>query len=341
MSRNDSSILTDVEEFIRRYIVMPDHHLRIVATWVLHSWQFSESCPTPVVTPYLYVNSPQKGSGKTLVMDVVEVLARNAMQLTGITAAGLFRLIEAARPTLLIDEVDTIYSGAKNEELRGALNTGYRSGGKIPRFDGKEVVFYSTHCPKLLGGIDNAQLPDTVRDRCIPITMKRATEDERQTIQPFYHYEIEDEAAALCDRIHAWVVGAGVDIRDYKPEVIPGFSPRQWEISRPLIQVGRYLGVEDSIREAIILTFSGAADTSQTQEQRILTVIRTLLADTDRVYVKDIVTALEEDEITLTGKGLSVKLAPFNIRPQTIRIGNTTGKGYYANDFTDTFDRYL
>ena len=43
------------------------------------------------------------------------------------TAAAIFRTIEAARPTLLIDEADTFLTN--NEEIRGVLNSGHRRSG--------------------------------------------------------------------------------------------------------------------------------------------------------------------------------------------------------------------
>ena len=40
-----------------------------------------------------------------------------------ITAAAIFRTVEAARPTLLIDEADSFLSD--KEDIRGVLNAGY------------------------------------------------------------------------------------------------------------------------------------------------------------------------------------------------------------------------
>ena len=43
----------------------------------------------------------------------------------------------------------------------------------------------------------------------------------------------------------------------------------------------------------------------------------------------------------LTRHRLAQLLAPFGIRPQTIRVGTATAKGYLRAQFDDAFGRYL
>ncbi len=47
------------------------------------------------------------------------------------------------------------------------------------------------------------------------------------------------------------------------------------------------------------------------------------------------------DRGPLTRHRLAQLLAPFGIRPQTLRIGTVTAKGYQRAQFDDAFDRYL
>ena len=55
-----------------------------------------------------------------------------------LTAAAVFRIVEAARPTLLIDEGETFL--LKNEELRGILNSGHRrSSARVMRVGGDNL----------------------------------------------------------------------------------------------------------------------------------------------------------------------------------------------------------
>jgi len=345
-------LITDVERFITRYVSLAADELRVIAVWILHTWQFSEQCPTPNTTPYLYIFSAQKGSGKTLLgIDVLETLVRNPLQTLNMTGPTVFRIVEDMRPTLLIDEVDAIWSGAKNDELRGVLNAGYRRGGKVPRVvPGGEVRMFSVFGPKALVGIDNAMLPDTVRDRCIPIHMHRATDSERADIQPFYHYEIEDEVAVVADRLHSWAVVHGAAIRDYRPTPIDGLSPRQWEICQSLLAVAHAAGCEASVREALARIFGNAVE-RRSPEQDLLSMIFEVFNDVpeklggprDRVTTNEILAHIASDPrfASYNGQRLGKVLAPFGVTPTTIRMGNIVAKGYMRAAFIDAWERYL
>ena len=252
---------TRTREFIRRYIVLDADALDVATVWAMHTHLFSPACETPPTTPYLYITAP-KGSGKTLFgQDVLGCITRAPMPTVGITGPGLIRLVgggdddggefedadsahAAAAPTLMVDEVDALYAGSKDEVLRMMLNAGYRRGGVVPRVVGKSVVNYSAFCPKVLMGIDNGHLPDTVADRSIRINLKRASADDMLTVEPFYSYEVEDESAELIQELSTWAKRNSEAIKAYKPTPVPEIAkvPRHWEIARTLVQVARAAG---------------------------------------------------------------------------------------------------
>jgi hypothetical protein len=342
-----TTILHSVEDFLARYIVLDSSELRILALWTLHTYQFSESCTRPNVTPYIYVKSAQKGSGKTLVIDVLETLVRNPVRATDMSVATLFRLIETISPTVMLDEIDTVFNGAKNDELKGAVNGGYRQGGHVWRTEALEPRKFSTFGAKLLAGIDNLLMPDTTRDRCIPITLRRATREELDTVRPFYHYEVEDEAAALAERIHDWSQTVTLRLRDYRPEVIRELSPRQWEVSMPLVSMAHICGCKDEVRVALTRVLT-AQEVSTTIEQDLLALIRQAfdsdIARGDKIIGTDLLAYLADKDPRfggLSGKGLANKLTPFGAKPGTIRLGNNTYKGYLKSGFADAWERYL
>jgi hypothetical protein len=75
------------------------------------------------------------------------------------TTATMFRVIEAARPTLLVDEADTFLSEA--EELRGIINAGHcRASATVLRTvdapDGYEVREFSVWAPMANCPAENA-----------------------------------------------------------------------------------------------------------------------------------------------------------------------------------------
>jgi hypothetical protein len=90
-----------------------------LALWVLHTYAFE----LRDVTAYLGIESPEKRCGKTTLLGVLNELVNRPIAAANISSPAFFRVIEEARPTLLIDEADTFLAG--NDELRGILNSGY------------------------------------------------------------------------------------------------------------------------------------------------------------------------------------------------------------------------
>ena len=173
-----ATVLTKVEHFIRRYVVLNDDQAVAVTLWVAHTHVLDAAdC-----TPYLQVTSATARAGKTRLLETAEPLVARPW-LTGRTsAAALVRKTDALSPTLLLDESDAAFGGDKEnaEALRGILNTGYRRSGRTTLCvgQGANLTFkdFSTFGPKAIAGI--GQLPSTVTDRAIPIELKRRTKDE-------------------------------------------------------------------------------------------------------------------------------------------------------------------
>jgi hypothetical protein len=185
--------------------------------------------------------------------------------------------------------------------------------------------------------------------------MKRATREERKTIDPFYSFEVEDDAAELSETLAQWAKDHAMVLREYQPTEIPGLSPRQWEIARTLVQLAKAIGNERRIREAIKALFTRAVDRP---DAKVL-LYRSIFALIDRTGVDKLTTRmvlaqLAEDGIAVpgnSGKGLSAVLSEDGIAPTYLRIdkpehpafvpGKATHRGYYRHMFDDAFVRYL
>src|SRR3982751_6552079 len=88
--KND--ILTQTQAFVENYVAFENpHHSRIVALWVIHTHAFDSA----LTTPYVYVTSAEKRSGKTTLIETCKVLANNPVMTGGVTASSIFRLVEA------------------------------------------------------------------------------------------------------------------------------------------------------------------------------------------------------------------------------------------------------
>lgn len=355
---------TRTREFIRRYTILPDEELDIVTVWAIGTWTFSPKATNPATYPYLYVTAP-KGSGKTVLgQDVFSCITRGHQSTVGATGPALFRMLALfddetgqifnLSPTLALDEIDATYSGAKDEDLRQVLNAGYKRGATIPRSAGKVSISYPVYCPKVLMGIDNGHLPDTVTDRSIRIDMKRATPEQIQTIEPFYSFDVEEEALELQAELAAWAVDHSLILRDYRPEPIGGFTPRQWEISRSLVQLAKALGIEARIRTALetVMTRNPERPSGKVGLYRSIFSLFTELS-TDRLTSRQILDRLSADGVNVpgnSGKGLASVLSEDGIAPVYVRLpnghpgikeGQPVQRGYFMHNFDGAFVRYL
>ena len=170
-------LLSEISAAIRLHIVLPDHAADAAALWAVHTYLLDIFG----ITPRLAITSPEKGCGKTTLLDVLERLVWRPLLAANLTASVVFRVVEMRKPTLLIDEADLFL--AENEELRGILNSGHRRGGCAIRnvgdeFEPRAFSTYSACAIALIG-----KPPATLTDRSIAIELQRRRPDE--PIEPF------------------------------------------------------------------------------------------------------------------------------------------------------------
>src|ERR1051325_10338041 len=113
------SLLAALVALFRRFVILPEWAAETLALWVLHTYSFQYRN----VSTYLGIESPEKRCGKTTLLTVLSELVHRPFVAANISPPALFRVIQETRPTLLIDEADTLLLG--NDELRGILNSGY------------------------------------------------------------------------------------------------------------------------------------------------------------------------------------------------------------------------
>ncbi len=102
MSQHDTAeLLESVAGFVDRYVEFKSEaQLDTVGLWVLHSW-VAEAAYT---TPYLAILSPEKRSGKTRLLEVLESLCARPWRMLAPSEAVLYRKLNQDKPTVLLDE---------------------------------------------------------------------------------------------------------------------------------------------------------------------------------------------------------------------------------------------
>jgi len=336
------NILDSIHGYVTRYVAFSDPaQADIISLFVLHSHAF-DSART---TPYLYITSAEKQSGKTRTLEVLESIARNATRADNLTSASMLRVIDHLSPTLMVDEVDTIFSGSKNEELRGVLNSGYKAGGYIYRAQGNPndenggLVKYGTFCPKILAGIDNGQVPDTVLDRTIRIQLRRKAPG--QTVQEFYAEDIQAETDELREQITGWVAATSQTLSDplKRPARLDGISDRANEIGRPLLAIAHTVPGWTVRATNALKSLLGNEELKLSPQARALLTIRNWFdAHPDEKWITS-ATAMDLTE--QHGKRLGTWMNAYGINSAGGTKDGHRFKGYRRTDMQDAFDRYL
>ena len=180
-------------------------------------------------TPRLAMLSPEPESGKTRVLEILDLLTPRSMLIFSPSVAAIFRKLAQEQVTLLFDEVDTVFTNRgkddQNEDLRALLNAGYRRGASIPRCVGPrhDVENFKVFAAVALAGIGD--LPDTITTRSIVIRMRRRSASEH--VEPYRVRSNEPEGHALRDQLALWAKSVGPAVGNAWPELPQGVVDRR------------------------------------------------------------------------------------------------------------------
>jgi hypothetical protein len=343
-------LLKSVEAFLSRFIAYPSEATLVAHTlWIAHTHRMDAWDSTPRIA-FL---SPEPGSGKSRALEVTELLVPNAVHAINTSPAYLFRRVadEAGKPTLLFDEIDTVFGpkAKENEDIRGMLNAGHRKGAKAGRCFvrgntvGTEEL--DSYCAVALAGLDD--LPDTIMSRSIVVRMRRRAPNE--VIEPFRHRVHAAEGHALRDALASWATTFPDEAWPEMPSEITDRSADIWEA---LFAVADEAGGEWPVRarETAVTLVTDKSDDTRSIGIRLLEDLRTVFADKDHLFTEDILNELVNMELSpwadlrgkpLESRGLARRLAKYQVKPRTVRIGERTGKGYAREDLVDAWSRYV
>jgi len=346
-------ILDEIAAFIARFVVLNKPELIIISLWITHTWAFEASD----ATPYLAVTSAEMRSGKTRLLEILDLLVRSPWRTGRVTAAVLARKIESDSPTLLLDEWDaTARSNQEfSETLRGILNAGHRRNGKVsvcgPKSAGYQPTDFCVFCPKVIAGI--GKVPETIADRSIPIRLKRKA--PREVVERFRIKIVCGEANKLKARLSAWISGELEQLKNARPELPEFLSDRQQDGAEPLLAIADAAGSDWPARARAALADLYSSDNAKGESIGVvlLSDIRDIFCErsAEALASKELVEALAKTEgrpwpawdnaRPITPNALARLLAPFDIFPRNLRIGSSIIKGYRCECFRDSWTRYL
>ena len=235
-----AALLDELHTLLTTYVVLPTPEaadaitLWIAATHALPAFQHA---------PRLAIKSREKRCGKSRLLDVISGTCHIPLMTANATVAAVFRsLSEEHPPTLLIDEADTLFGTKKaaenNEDFRALLNAGHQRGRPALRCVGPQqaVTEFPTFAMAALAGIGD--LPDTITDRAINLTMRRRKPGE--TVASYRARQDTPRLHGLRDRLAVWVGGQREHLTDAQPDMpVQDRAADTWE---PLVAIADAAG---------------------------------------------------------------------------------------------------
>lgn len=340
-----AQLFADLAAVVRRHVICSAEQADAVALWVV----FTHAIGGARIAPKLAVTSPTPRCGKSTLLAVLALLVPRPLVASNISPAAVYRAIEAASPTLLVDEADSFFRD--NEELRGVLNSGHsRDSAYVIRCvgDGMEPRQFSTWCAQGIGLI--GALPATLADRSIEIRLERKRTSESVAKLT----RLAREGLAMLARQSArWAVDH--PIGDAAPPIPTGLNDRAADNWEPLFAIAEVAGGDwpERARAAALKLSGGERDDAQAVGVLLLADIRAIFdaQEADRLASAEVVRALVEQENRPwpewhAGKPMSTpqlarQLHHFGIAPRTMRLGSSERlKGYLRADFRDAWARY-
>ncbi len=345
-----AELLDDIETFVRRFCVLPgDHCYAAVALWACHT-HFIDRLET---TPRLACLSPEPGSGKTRVLEVLDVLCASPLMALDLSMAAFFRIVEDRQPAILLDEVDAIFTGKKqsdsSEDMRRVINNGYRVGAVVQRVGGKnrdEVQEFHVFTPVAMAGLGN--LPDTLMSRSVIIRMKRRRAGE--SVEQFRDRLHRPEGSKLQTRLANWAN----NITDLDYPVLPdGVEDRDADVWEPLIMVADAAAGDwpARARTACLRFIADKPESTISLGVRLLADLKTIWTEgAASMPTTEILVGLSDlDEAPwadLYGEGLKPRklaqlLSDYDVRSHDVWTPLGTRKGYRREDLWDSWVRYV
>lgn len=349
MRENGAALLDDLRAVLTNYVVLPDAHSASATTlWIAatHALTAFECAPRLVAT------SPDKRCGKTRLLDIITGTCHRPLATVNATVAAIFRSIgDDHPPVLVIDEADTIFGSKKiaenNEDLRALLNAGHQRGRPALRCVGPMQIptEFNTFAMAALAGIGN--MPDTITDRAINITMRRRTAGEK--VSQFRSRRDAPVLAKLRDRLAAWAADHLDGLSKAEPAMpVEDRAADTWE---PLVAVADAAGGHwpRTARAACraLVDQADDADEDQSLAVKLLADIKQVFTDRGVPFLRsgDLVAELRRieespwNDFEFNPSKLAYRLKDFGIKPGRNTVGSV--RGYSLEVLSDAFRRYL
>jgi hypothetical protein len=278
------------------------------------------------------------GTGKSRICSLLEAMAFNPVNSSNITSATIFRVIEARRATVLLDESEDLSGTPKGKEITNMLLAGTGKGGEALRQqkdneDAFETQTFQLYSPKVIANIVGVDLAPLL-SRIIRITMIAIKPDKNIADRDIEQNDlnwlmVRNQLYRLCLGQFKEIIKAKDNLPDH------GLSARNLAIWKGMFSIASLSGNEiwDSVlsfaytnKEIIEADIANNKDDSRGLIAKLLTL--TNGSNLLTIRSEELMSKLAPDYYYTTLKDMAMKLGKYSIHTKNIRIGNDVYRGY-------------
>ena len=339
------ALLNELMTQLKRYVVMHDDASVAIVLWVMFAWVHNIA----VHSPYLVFVSAEGDCGKTTACDVVKFLSPRGHSGTELTAASIYRFVDRVRPTLIIDDADTLFK--RKPDLVTIVNAAWTRGTKIPRQgSGGLTYWFDPFSPKVIAGVKLALLRTTMT-RTISVKIVPKLPEEK--VEDFDHVD-DDTFLTLRRKLTRWAADNVEALKGARPVLPPGFTNRlrmNWLLQLAIADLAGGDWPKLARRAAIRLARERREPSVGIRGLEMFRVLfathgtEITSADVQRWFAAD-----QDDEWAefngpgrpITKRQIALLIADYGINPGVIHPrGSKADRGYKEEWFADAFARYL
>ena len=243
-------LLDQIVSVLDAHVLLPPGAARLLAPWVVHTYCIDAATHSPI----LWVRSPEKSCGKTVLVDLLAAMARRTFTATNASPASVFRMIELYQPKVMLDDTDSWLKAESKSEITSILNGGFKRGAKVwrtvPDEEGRYMPkTFAVFCPKVVSGIGHGVLDDTTASRTILVDMQKHPKSVTAAYPRLRDEDNERLGRPIRAQAARWAADHLEELRAIRPTMPRGIGGRDADRADAILAIASLAG--PSWRESV------------------------------------------------------------------------------------------
>jgi putative DNA primase/helicase len=341
-----AELLAEIKAKIRKYVVVSDAIAVATTLWTV----FTHVIEIAVHAPKLLFHFPDGDAGKTTALGVLHWLVLRPVSAIEATGAGIYRIVDRLKPTLLLDEADKLFK--RNTAGAHVINASWTNNAvSVPRVGprGEIINFYpySTQAIAMVG----LGVPSMTLSRCLVCRIWPKLPSEK--VDEFSYVD-DAKFQTIRRKLARWSVDNAALLRDADPKSVPGFNNRIQMNWKTLLAIADLAGGDWPKQARAAALELRKKDSGQSDGYKALAVLWDLLHDREDITSAEINAAVLADPASewcnFRGKGpisqaqFAALLHPYDIYTVVVhptKRSTLSCHGYRRAQFLNAWARVL